>query len=184
MKEEDGPLSAEEEKLFMSLLPRAVPTPGRLVKLEVFLCLMRNTISIPIELGIFSPEGILVLPRKASDPEYSGCPLHVPGTVLRIGETYEQALARLIQGEVRTLNLDASKIFEICTHRTLKGNGADQNPSRDEVHVCFATGVAAGVVLPDGGKWVDPAALPNNLISYQYSLINHMAEARNRMLPV
>jgi hypothetical protein len=147
-------LTADESEQLASLLGKVEwPVPP-----NVFHALMKATVSVPIELGVFDSDGRVLLIYR-DDFEFKGW--HMPGTVLRENEDIPTAIKRLGQGEVKT-----------PTSPPISLGWAEIKGVRHEVsllHVCRLEGAYSGE-----GQLFDPRQLPPDTLDHHQYLIGEM----------
>lgn len=158
MEEEFSP---EEIKEFIRLLDKL----GRIgfpVELNLFLAIIRNSVSVAVELQVFNKNNeVLLIERETQFTEYVG--FHSPGTVLCINESVDDALNRIVFGELKRLPIERNSIISLNAWRpTRKGNSYGENPSRQEISLIHIVEVGFGneLLLKENGMGFYPA---NNL---------------------
>ncbi len=164
-------LSAAEENQLARLLDRVqwpLPKP-------VFEALMRKSISVPIELGVFAHSDdsilhVLMVQRPADDIEFPPLAWHMPGTVIRDTDTIESAMARLMEGEVggRVSTPESCGIKEV-------ERGADH--PRHAISLLYCTWLKGHghVEAYDGpGKFFPVNKLPETTLPHHIVLLREM----------
>lgn len=168
---------ADQLIILKQILDKFIPTAKKRVPLEAFLAVMPRILSVPVELGVFNRRGkMFVIPRLDNDPEYPpGGLYHNPGSVLLPGEEVNDALNRIIKTDLGgAVSLD--DVIMLSWHRTMKGIGSNQNPTRDEVHLLHAVVVDNTFMLPSDGVWIDdPGEIKVDMIPHHYSLVVEIA---------
>lgn len=165
-------LSAAEEKQLARLLDRVQwPLPK-----VVFEALMRKTISVPIELGVFAydPSGllqVLMLQRPADDEEFPPLSWHMPGTVVRDDETVGLAMQRLLSGELEGMVKETPEyagIFEVT-------RGADHpRHALSLMYSVLLKGETQYVNYAGPGKFFPVSQLPESTLPHHRKLFDLM----------
>jgi hypothetical protein len=167
------PLSKEEQTTLAKLLPRMVW--GHMLP-ELFVAVMGSIISIPIELVVFDDMGN-VLMFERHDSQFNGHAL--PGTVLRCGESVDDAIKRLLPGELG--RFEVTYPINLGCLQIRRGAFWGENPLREELawlHACRARRVPLDSV--DWG-FFPQKALPRDTLPHHLKLIDHIvARVRSR----
>ena len=137
----------------------------------VFHALMRKIVSVPIELCVFDATGrILMFRREADDPEFAP-QWHMPGTVIRSGESVDEAVARLLRNEVCAPVLWPASLgwFE-CLR-----DAASPRHAIALLHATRLDGPYTG-----SGSWFDPMNLPADTLAHHKKMIPVILERATR----
>ncbi len=133
---------------------------------EVFHALVPKIITVPIELAVFNKNGfVLMLPRPEDDIEFTPGTLHMPGTVVRLGETIEHAMERLLSGEVVSTVSPPRELGYLQI-------GQDLAPTRPALSLLFATRLLGPHV--GKGAFYDPVNLPDQTMTHHRVLISNI----------
>ena len=166
-----NPLSSEEGMQLVSLLNRATwPLPP-----AIFDATLGIIPTVAFELVVISQVNagrghteprVLLLPRPENDPFFKGM-VHSPGTVMRLGDTVESALKRVMSQEVDD---SVGLAWFVGVTHVPKGPLPDGCPRGQEVGLVYFARWKGGA-LPKGAMWGDPNNLPSNIIGYHRPII-------------
>lgn len=114
---------------------------------------------------------VVLLPRPDNDPFFAG-KVHTPGSIMRLGDTEEMALARAMR-EIGT-NIETSIPVFINRMHVPKGNGPMQCKRGQEIGLLF--GVRLFGPIPSNLMIADPYNLPDNILDYQRPMVAKVME--------
>ena len=135
--------------------------------------LVKKTVTVPVELGVFNDKGDILMFWR--DDDYTGN--HIPGTVLQDHQDVPTALQRLLNSEV--VGGEVTPPIELGWKEILKGTGIGQNPTRHEVsllYACWLTKPYQG----KGGKFYPMNQLPDDTLPHHRVLIAEIVARLNR----
>lgn len=136
---------------------------------EMFLAVLALVPTVAVEVVIFTrEEHIVLLPRPDNDPFFSG-KVHIPGSIVRRGDTEENTLARA----VREIGLPVSPAKFVDRVHVPMGTGPLENPRGQEIGLVFTASLV--VPTPVDLMTADPWDLPANMIEFQREMVARAA---------
>lgn len=146
----------------------------------VFDALCEKLIMCPLELAVLEErdDGLsLLLHHREQDAYYDGTTWHMPGTILRPGETAETGLVRLIASEVGSLR--GTPEFFGC-YDVLKGTEAGTSERGQVMSRLFTVRIASDdvVSLDDGKKFFPLASIEEKMLINDHKLYVRLLRER------